>query len=170
MHGWHAVHDSRDTTDHAPPTTDHCCATLSIVRKVLVGALIGLAAAAVAGLLGLTPFLQTVELKTYDWRVARTANPAAARQDIVLVAIDNESIRELEPHVGRWPWPRLIHAHLINFLSRGGARLIVYDVLFSERDRRSFTRRRGGLDGPRNPTMRWSRRRRGPATSSMSRR
>ena len=108
------------------------------MRKVLAGTLIGLAAAAAAGLLGLTPFLQTVELKTYDWRVAWSANPAAARRDIVLVAIDNTSIRELEPNVGHWPWPRLIHAHLINYLSRGGARLIVYDVQFSERDRRSF--------------------------------
>jgi adenylate cyclase len=108
------------------------------VRKVLVGTLIGLAAALATGLLGLTPFLQTVELKTYDWRVAQTANPASARQDIVLVAIDNASIRQLEPVVGRWPWPRLIHADLINYLARGKARLVVYDVLFSERDRKSF--------------------------------
>jgi adenylate cyclase len=108
------------------------------VRKVLVGSLIGLAAALAAGLVALTPFLQTVELKTYDWRVAQTANPAAARQDIVLVAIDNASIRQLEPLVGRWPWPRLVHSHLINYLARAKARLIVYDVLFSERDRRSF--------------------------------
>jgi adenylate cyclase len=108
------------------------------MRKVLVGALIGLAAALAAGLLGLAPFFQTVELKTYDWRVAHTANPAAARQDIVLVAIDNTSIQKLEPIVGRWPWPRLVHAHLINYLTRAKARLIVYDVLFSERDRTSF--------------------------------
>jgi adenylate cyclase len=124
------------TTDHRLLTSG--CATLSLVRKVPVGTLIGLGAALAAGLLGLTPFLQTVELKTYDWRVAQTANPAAARQDIVLVAIDNASIRQLEPLVGRWPWPRLIHAHLINYLTRAEARLIVYDVLFSEHDRKSF--------------------------------
>lgn len=108
------------------------------MRKLLTGTLIGLAAALAAGFLGRTPFLQTVELKTYDWRIAQTANPAAARQDIVLVAIDNASIQKLEPHVGRWPWPRLVHAQLINYLARAKARLIVYDVLFTERDRRSF--------------------------------
>ena len=108
------------------------------MRKVLVGTLIGLAAALAVRLLGSTAFFQTIELKTYDWRVARTANPATARQDIVLVSIDNASIRSLEPHVGRWPWPRLVHAHLIDYLARAPARLIVYDVLFSERDVKSF--------------------------------
>ena len=115
------------------------CATLSNVRKLVVGTAIGLAAALAAGLLDLTPFLQTVELKTYDWRVARTADPSTARRDIVLVAIDEGSIRQLEPLVGRWPWPRMVHAHLIDYLARGPAKVIVYDVLFSERDRRTFT-------------------------------
>ena len=108
------------------------------MRKLLVGVLIGLVAAAAAGLLDRTPFFQTIELKTYDWRVVRTADPSQARKDIVLVAIDDGSIQRLEPLVGRWPWPRLVHAHLINFLARGPAKVIVYDILFSERDRRSF--------------------------------
>jgi adenylate cyclase len=121
-----------------PLPTVRRCGTLSIVRKVLVGTLVGLLAALAVWLLGFTAFFQTIELKTYDWRVAHTANPATARQDIVLVSIDNASIRSLEPHVGRWPWPRLVHAHLIDYLARAPARLIVYDVLFSERDVKSF--------------------------------
>ncbi len=43
-------------------------------------------------------------------------------------------MRALEPLVGRWPWPRYPHAGVISFLSRGPARVIVYDVLFQERD------------------------------------
>ena len=109
------------------------------MRKLLVGTAIGLAAALSAGALDRTPFFQTIEFKTYDWRVARTAHPSSAHPDIILVAIDEASIRSLEPQVGRWPWPRMVHAHLIDYLARGPARVIVYDVLFSERDRRSFT-------------------------------
>ena len=116
------------------------CATLfRTVRKVLIGAAIGLAAAVAAALLGLIPLVDTFERKTYDWRIQRTADPASARKDIVLVAIDQSSVRNLEPLVGRWPWPRMIHASLVDYLARAQARVIVYDVIFSERDRRSFT-------------------------------
>jgi adenylate cyclase len=109
------------------------------VRKVLIGAVIGFVAAGVAALLGLTPFVDTIESKTYDWRIQWTADPASARKDIVLVAIDQSSVRNLEPLVGRWPWPRMIHASLIDYLVRSHAKVIVYDVMFTERDRRSFT-------------------------------
>jgi adenylate cyclase len=108
------------------------------VRKVLIGAMIGLAAAGAAALLGLIPLVDTFERKTYDWRIQWTADPASARKDIVLVAIDQSSVRNLEPQVGRWPWPRMVHASLVDYLARAPAKVIVYDVIFAERDRRSF--------------------------------
>ena len=99
---------------------------------------IPLAAAVLAGALGLLDFIQNIELQTYDLRVAATARPSAPAANIVLVAIDNESVRRMEPLVGRWPWPRLIHATMIDYLSAAGARVIGYDVLFAERDMRKF--------------------------------
>jgi adenylate cyclase len=108
------------------------------VRKLLVGLALGAAAALAAGLLGLVPLVSTVELKTYDWRMRATANPAAARRDIILVSIDDASIRSLEPYFGRWPWPRMVHASLVDYLARGPAKVIVYDIILSERDRKSF--------------------------------
>ncbi len=77
-------------------------------------------------------------MKAYDLRVRLTARPDAARRDIVLVTIDEDSLRKLEPQVGRWPWPRLVHAQLVNYLARGPAKVVAYDVLFSERDLTSF--------------------------------
>jgi adenylate cyclase len=109
------------------------------VRRLLIGIAIGAAAALVAAGVGLLPFVETVERKTYDWRIQVTADPASARRDIVLVSIDESSIRNLEAQVGRWPWPRMVHASLIDFLARGPAKVIVYDVIFAERDRRSFS-------------------------------
>lgn len=99
--------------------------------------LLGLVAAALAALVGSLPLLRTLELKTYDLRMRIVTDPAEARQDIVLVDISEDSIRRLEPVVGRWPWPRLVHADLIDFLARGPARLVAYDVTFGDRDRRS---------------------------------
>lgn len=100
---------------------------------------IPLAAALLAGALGLLDFVHNIELQTYDMRVAATARPDAPSPDIVLIAIDNESLRRMEPLVGRWPWPRLVHATVIDYLASAGAKVIGYDVLFTERDKRRFT-------------------------------
>ena len=56
------------------------------------------------------------------------ARSQAASQDIVLVEIDNASIDAL----GRWPWPRSMHAQLVNRLADAGVAAVVYDVLFTE--------------------------------------
>ena len=48
--------------------------------------------------------------------------------DIVLVEIDNASVAAL----GRWPWPREVHARLVDRLAKAGVAAIVYDVLFTE--------------------------------------
>ena len=53
---------------------------------------------------------------------------------MAFIEIDDQSMRALEPLLGRWPWPRFAHAGVIAFLSRAPARVIVYDVLFLERD------------------------------------
>ena len=108
------------------------------MRKAAVGLLIGFCAAAIVLLLTNLQAFQTVELKTYDWRLTRTADPSTARKDIVLVEIDEYSLRNLEADAGRWPWPRIVHAALLAYLQRGKPSHIVYDVLFAESDTRSF--------------------------------
>ena len=105
-------------------------------RRIAVGVALGVAAALLALGASRLPLVDTLEWKVYDQLVQWNADPSRASKDIVLVAIDERSIRLLEPVVGRWPWPRLLHGQLINFLARGKARVVAYDVLFSERDRR----------------------------------
>ena len=107
-------------------------------RKRLSFLGIGAVASVLAGAFSLLTFVQTTELKTYDLRVAATARSAAPSDAITLVAIDDDSIRRMEPLVGRWPWPRLVHATVIDYLAAGGAKVIAYDIQFSERDRRRF--------------------------------
>ena len=109
------------------------------LRKLLIGVGLGLGAALVAIALGRLSFVQTIELKTYDWRMRATADPAGARSDIVLIEIDEQSIRTLAPYFGRWPWPRTVHAHLLQFLARARPRAVLYDILFGEPDRTTFT-------------------------------
>jgi adenylate cyclase len=109
-----------------------------LYTKTLIGLGLGLSCALAALALGQVPIVRRVEMTTYDWRLRATADPAAARRDIVLVTIDEDSLRRLEPSVGRWPWPRLVHAQVLNFLARGPAKVVGYDVMFTERDQRRF--------------------------------
>jgi adenylate cyclase len=105
------------------------------VRKVVAGLLLGLGASGLALLLGATGLLDTAEFKTYDWRVRRTADPASVRRDIVLVEINDTSIRDLENYFGRWPWPRVVVGVLIDFLARGGAKVVAVDLSVLEKDK-----------------------------------
>jgi EAL domain-containing protein (putative c-di-GMP-specific phosphodiesterase class I)/CHASE2 domain-containing sensor protein len=49
-----------------------------------------------------------------------------ASGDIVLVKIDDESLRQ----VGRWPWPRSNHAEMTDVLTKAGAKRIFFDIGF----------------------------------------
>lgn len=130
-HRYHRYHRYRRTPRYV------CYADFVLARRLLIGTFLGLLAAVLAALLGSLPLLRTLELKTYDLRMRFVTDPTEARRDIVFVDITEDSIRRLEPVVGRWPWPRLIHAALIDFLARGPARVVAYDVTFGDRDRRS---------------------------------
>jgi adenylate cyclase len=57
----------------------------------------------------------------------RPASPPPS--ELLLVAIDEASFQELRRP---WPWPRSLHAQLINRLAAAGARFIIFDVLFAE--------------------------------------
>jgi adenylate cyclase len=116
------------------------------VQKAVAGIVIGIGAAALilgldalfsttSGGVGFHP-LQTIELKTYDWRLSLTAKPSTARQDLALVEIDEYSLRNLQPNAGRWPWPRAVHSMVIDYLARAPAKIIAYDVNFAEADSR----------------------------------
>jgi adenylate cyclase len=114
----------------------------------VAGVLVGLAAAllvlggerlsAAVSRGGLDPF-ELAELRTYDWRFTHTARPETARPEIAIVEIDEASLRSLQPNAGRWPWPRVVHAMVIDYLARAHAKVIAYDVVFSDADtRRGF--------------------------------
>ncbi|MCO4076068.1 CHASE2 domain-containing protein [Pseudomonas aeruginosa] len=58
----------------------------------------------------------------------RNLTPLAVDPRILVVAIDDRSLESL----GRWPWPRSVHAELLDRLAAAGARSVLLDVIFSE--------------------------------------
>ncbi|MCP4470083.1 MAG: CHASE2 domain-containing protein [Gammaproteobacteria bacterium] len=74
---------------------------------------------------GSAPF-QSLERSFYDWGVRSTDRVPSDK--VAVIAIDDQSIDNL----GRWPWPRNLHAELINRLNEGGAKVIGQTVFFLE--------------------------------------
>ncbi len=69
---------------------------------------------------------QGLERSIYDLGVrARDRTPS---DRIAVIAIDDQSIQNL----GRWPWPRNLHAQLVDRLRAGGAKVIGNTVFYSE--------------------------------------
>lgn len=71
---------------------------------------------------------KTLELKGLDYLFyLRGSIPPPS--DIIIVAIDEASFAELKL---AWPWPRSLHAKLINTLAGAGAKVIGFDILFAD--------------------------------------
>jgi adenylate cyclase len=78
------------------------------------------------------PILDFLELKTYDLRFV-SRGPRSPSPAVAMAVIDEKSL-DAE---GRWPWPRAKLAALIDALSKAGARVIAFDIGFSEADENS---------------------------------
>ena len=78
-----------------------------------------------------TEVIQGVEYKTLDWRFRHLS--VASRHDprIVLVLVNQASLDHFENEKMYWPWPRGIYEALLRFLKKGGAKTVVFDVLFT---------------------------------------
>lgn len=95
---------------------------------------IGLGASALSLLLFFLGLFNIAELKTLDFRFRHFTDCRQACQDILIVDINEESIRLLKDSVGRWPWPRDIHGQIVDYLKEANAAAIGFDIGFSEPD------------------------------------
>ncbi len=76
---------------------------------------------------GQTSLMRNVETKLLDLRL-RLRGAQHPKVPIALILIDDKSITEL----GRWPWSRHHFATVVRQLATAGARVIAFDLLFSE--------------------------------------
>jgi CHASE2 domain-containing sensor protein/predicted Ser/Thr protein kinase len=76
---------------------------------------------------------QSLERYTYDLGVK--AHVRTPSDKIAVVAIDDESIRNL----GRWPWPRSLQAKLVDKLHEGGAKVIGNTAFYFEAEQSGST-------------------------------
>ncbi|HEY0666380.1 MAG TPA: CHASE2 domain-containing protein [Gallionella sp.] len=70
--------------------------------------------------------IESLERKAYDLGVL--ASTRVPSEKIAVIAIDEQSIANL----GRWPWPREIHARMIDVLAAGQAKVVGHTAFFFE--------------------------------------
>jgi adenylate cyclase len=87
-----------------------------------------LATTGLALLLYFTDSLRRLDLDSVDARFSIRGEKTPPR-DLLIVAIDAETFDELNHN---WPFPRTFHARILRNLDRAGARVIAYDVQFTE--------------------------------------
>ena len=78
-----------------------------------------------------TELARSIELKTLDWRFRHLSIPSRRDPRIVLVMIDQLSLDHFDAEGMYWPWPRSIYVPVLSYLKKGGARAVVFDILFT---------------------------------------
>ena len=74
--------------------------------------------------------VEELRVRTFDGFQRFDPRDKTARP-VTIVDIDDKSLEK----IGQWPWPRTRIADLVNELTRLGAVVIAFDVVFSEPDR-----------------------------------
>ncbi|MBM4285260.1 MAG: CHASE2 domain-containing protein [Deltaproteobacteria bacterium] len=92
--------------------------------------------------LGATAFLTTLALffggvlepyalKTLDLLFRRVPLPGPDPR-VVLVTVDQPDVDFYKKQGINWPWPRQLYAPIIEFCRLGGARAVIFDIIYSE--------------------------------------
>jgi adenylate cyclase len=95
-------------------------------RLICLALLIGLAALRIAD----PPPIEELRVRTFD-TFQRIDPRVKTERPVTIVDIDEKSLSKL----GQWPWPRTRIADLVANLTKLGAVVIAFDVIFSEPDR-----------------------------------
>src|SRR5215212_3738947 len=96
--------------------------------RVLSFLAVGLAAVTLALVAYFTDMLEGPEVSTVDTRFDLRGEQDQPR-DLAVVAVDDVTFSELGE---QWPFPRSLHAKAIDRLKRDGAKVVAYDVQFTE--------------------------------------
>ncbi len=103
----------------------------SLRRKAAIGALIALLAWGLTLGLALTGLLTKYVLTTLDHLYRSTPLPPASSQ-VVVVTLGQPDLDFCQKQGVSWPWPRQLYAPIIEFCQRGGAKAVIFDVLYTE--------------------------------------
>ena len=101
------------------------------IKAIIVFAVLALA---LQWLLSYSAAIRDIEGQLLDQLVKYRASKQTASHEIVVIDIDDSSLIAMSGLVGKWPWPRSVHAELLEYILSHEPRAVVFDILFSEPD------------------------------------
>jgi len=105
----------------------------SKAKKIVTTALIVVILFASLWALHVFHVFDALEYRAYDFRVKLFADTYKPSDDIIVILLDQYSIDWANQERGwGWPWPRKAYAEMVDFMNRGGAKSVAFDVVFSE--------------------------------------
>lgn len=105
----------------------------SQIKKIKYGIASTFAVFLLVSVLNHLGLFQRYEWIIYDGFLSQIRDQTPAPKDIAIILIDDASLQAMDPVVGRFPWPRSIYADLLEYLSMGSPKAILFDLLFVER-------------------------------------
>jgi len=97
------------------------------------GLLIGLISSLISFVLWVTPVMRDWEFNTWTWRVKALAEPSPSTEKIKVILLEQASLDWASKEMSlSWPWMREVYSTMLDFCRRGGAKVVVFDVLFTE--------------------------------------
>lgn len=108
-----------------------------IARRLLAAAGIGvacsLATLALVAIPGAARLHQLASWVFYDWFYGNRPIESQLDGDVVIIAVDDGSLAEIEQTIRfGWPWPRDGWALIVQYLDSAGARAVGFDILFRD--------------------------------------
>ncbi len=104
-----------------------------MTKRALQSCGIGFGAASIALFLWLGGALDRFEYTTWAWRVNAFAPRRSPSSCIKIILLDQPSLDWGSKEMGwSWPWPREVYATILDFCRRGGAKVVAFDILFTE--------------------------------------
>lgn len=91
-------------------------------------------------------WLERLEFAIYDFRQTQIRAETVIADQVKVVLIDESSLDFMAESLGSFPWPRTVYAELLEFFELGGAKAVLFDILFTEPDIEGFGATAGGSE------------------------
>jgi adenylate cyclase len=101
------------------------------MKKYTAAIIIASVCAMLTWLLDFSSTFRAYGLKTLDIQFSIAANPKTADPRIVMIYVDQASIDHFDKDNISFPWPRSLYNPLIEYCIAGGAKAIMFDILFN---------------------------------------
>lgn len=105
-----------------------------MTKKNIISFLIAVLMSAVVLAASQYGLFEKPEFFFYDIQAKLLRRDKTLDSRIKVILVDEASLKSMAEIAGRWPWPRAVWADLLDFLTIGGAKAVLFDILFLERN------------------------------------